>query len=108
MRKFYNLKIKELKNNMEEKTKKELNFITDKKQKHIKELTENHAQYFTNMKNYYYELNKKNLNQLKTLAKNFSEALELQNQKRNQKTTRLAKKKKIEEPLNELRKKIAS
>jgi hypothetical protein len=106
MRKFYGLKIKELKNNMEEKTKKEINFVTEKKQRRIKQLTDDHANYFNNMKNYYYELNKKNLNQLKTLAKNTSDALNDQNRLKNIKISRMAKKKKIEEPLNELRKKI--
>jgi len=108
MRRFYGLKIKELKNNMEEKTKKEINFVTEKKQKRIKQLTDDHANYFNNMKNYYYELNKKNLNELKRLAKDTSDALNDQNRLKNIKISRMAKKKKIEEPLNELRKKIAA
>ena len=107
IRRFYGLKIKELKNNMEEKQKKEINFVTEKKQKRIKMLTDEHATYFNNMKNYYAELNKKNLNQLKILAKNTSNALNEQNGLRNTKVTRLAKKKKIEEPYNLLIKKIA-
>lgn len=106
MRKFFNQKIKELKNNMEEKTKKEVNTIAEKKQKQIKQLTEDHAQQFTNMKNYYDELNKKNLNQLKTLAKNFSDALNEQNKLTKMKRTKEEKKKKIEEPMTKLLAKI--
>jgi hypothetical protein len=102
IRRFYREKMREIVNNAEEMRRKIIADITDKKTKEIKRLTEDHANTFNNMKNYYSELNKKNLNELKKLASEFSQELETQNELKKKKLKALNKKKKIEDPLNQL------
>jgi hypothetical protein len=104
LRRFYREKMREIINNAEEKRRKQIADITDKKAKEIKKLTEDHSNTFNNMKNYYSELNKKNLNELKKLASEFSSELETQNELKKKKLKALNKKKKIEDPLNQLTK----
>jgi hypothetical protein len=104
IRRFYREKMKEITNNAEEKRRKLISDITEKKAKEIKKLTEDHQNTFNNMKNYYSELNKKNLNELKKLANEFGTELELQNDLKKKKLKALNKKKKIEDPLNQLTK----
>lgn len=99
LRCFYRERIKEINFNMEERRKKIIQDINDKKLKEIKNVTEEHAQAFNNMKNYYSDLNKKNLARLKNLAKNFWDQLKEQGVLKARKMKKLAEKKKIEEPL---------
>ena len=70
--------------------------IHEKKNKEIKKVTEDHANIFNNMKNYYSELNKKNLNTLKNLTSHFSSELKLLKANKDKKLALLKKKKKIE------------
>jgi hypothetical protein len=93
----------EIVNNAEEMRRKIIAHITDKKTKEIKRLTEDHANTFNNMNKYYSELNKKNLNELKKLASEYSQELETQNELKKKKLKALNKKK-IEDPLNQLTK----
>jgi hypothetical protein len=106
LRRFYREKMKEIVYNNEEKRKKIISDITAKKAKEIKALTEEHANTFNNMKNYYSELNKKNLNNLKNLANQFTVELDRQKNLKNKKLNRLNQKRKIEEPLNRLKDEI--
>lgn len=106
LRKFYREKMKEMQNNAEEKRRKIIEDITMKKAKEIKRVTEDHAQAFNNAKNYYSELNKKNLNNLKNLATLFSAELQKQGNLKSRKLYRLSQKKKIEDPLNKLKEEI--
>ena len=102
IRKFHREKMKEIINNNEEKRRKLISEITEKKAKEIKALTDEHANRFNDMKNYYSELNKKNLTELKNLANEFKKQLIHQNELKNKKANSFAKKKKNEEPLNKL------
>lgn len=106
VRRFYREKMKEMRNNATEKRNKKIEEITNKKAKEIKKLTEDHANAFNSMKNYYSELNKKNLNTLKNLATHFSAELQRQGNLKSKKLSRLSQKKKIEEPLLKLKDEI--
>ena len=64
-----------------------------KKGREIKKLTEQHAIDFSKMKNYYSDLNNKNLNKLKSLADDLKKAIDLQNNLKNQKNKRIRAKK---------------
>ena len=68
LRGFYREKMKEMRNNATEQRNKTIEEITEKKGREIKKLTEQHANDFSKMKNYYSDLNNKNLNKLKSLA----------------------------------------
>lgn len=106
VRRFYREKMKEMKNNATEKRNKKIEEIMNKKAKEIKKITEDHAAAFNNIKNYYSELNKKNLNNLKNLATHFSAELQKQGNLKSKKLFRLNQKKKNEEPLLKLRAEI--
>lgn len=106
LRSYFRERIKEINFNMEEKRKKIIQEINDKKLKEIKSVTEDHALAFNNMKNYYSDLNKKNLARLKNLAKNFWDQLKEQGVLKARKMKKLSEKKKIEEPLKKLNKEI--
>lgn len=106
VRRFYREKMKEMRNNATEKRNKKIEEITNKKAKEIKKITEEHANTFNNMKNYYSELNKKNLNNLKNLATHFSAELQRQGNLKSRRLARLSQKKKIEDPLNKLKDEI--
>ena len=54
------------------------------------------------MKNYYSDLNKKNLNKLKSLADELKKAIDLQNVLKNKKNKKINQKRKIEEPYQKL------
>lgn len=107
MRNYYRERIKEINFNMEEKRKKIIQDITDKKLREIKFLTEEHANTFNNMKNYYADLNKKNLARLKNLAKNFWDEVKNQDLLKSKKNKKTEDKRKIEEPLNKLQNEIS-
>lgn len=98
LRRFYREKIKEMINNAEEKRRKIIADITDKKTKEIKKITDEHAMIFNNMKNYYSELNKKNINALKNLAQLFSTELQNQGNLKSRKLFRYSQLNKINEP----------
>lgn len=102
IRRFYREKMKEMRNNATEKRNKKIEEITNKKAKEIKKITEDHATTFNNIKNYYSELNKKNLNNLKNLATHFSAELQKQGNLKSKKLFRMSQKKKNEEPLLKL------
>lgn len=106
LRSFYRERMKELRNNMEEKRKKQIQDINAKKLKEIKNETEEHAKFFNNMKNYYADLNKKNLTRLKTLAKDFGRELKERVRLKGKKANKMMQKKKIEEPLKKLKETI--
>lgn len=106
VRRFYREKMKEMKNNATEKRNKKIEEIMNKKAKEIKKITEDHAAAFNNIKNYYSELNKKNLNNLKNLATHFSAELQKQGNLKSKKLFRMNQKKKNEEPLLKLRAEI--
>ena len=91
---------------MEEKRKKIIQIIHDKKMKEIKSVTDEHANMFNNMKNYYSDLNKKNLARLKNLAKSYWEETKNQDLLKNKKAKKLTEKKDIEEPLSKYNKEI--
>ncbi len=102
IRKFYREKMKEIVNNNEERRKKLIAEITEKKAKEIKELTDEHHNRFNDMKNYYSELNKKNMTELKNLSSEFTQLLKTQNELKVKRDNALAKKKKNEDPLMKL------
>lgn len=102
LRRFYREKMKEMINNAEEKRRKIIADITDKKTKEIKKITDEHEQTFNNMKNYYSELNKKNINSLKNLAQLFSTELQNQGNLKSRKLYRCSQINKINEPYNKL------
>jgi len=102
LRRFYREKMKEMINNAEEKRRKIIADITDKKTKEIKKITDEHANIFNNMKNYYSELNKKNINALKNLAQLFSTELQNQGNLKSRKLYRYSQINKINEPYNKL------
>jgi growth arrest-specific protein 8 len=106
IRRFFREKMKEMKNNASEKRNKKLEEITNKKAKEIKKITEDHANAFNNMKNYYSDLNKKNLNNLKSIAAHYNKQLNRQEILRKKKLNRLQQKSKIEVPLEKLKAKI--
>lgn len=106
IRNYFRERMKEINYNMEEKRKKTIQEITDKKLKEIKNVTEEHANTFNNMKNYYSDLNKKNLARLKNLAKSYWDEVKNQDILKGKKTKKLAEKKEIEEPLMKLNKEI--
>jgi len=107
MRTHFREKMRELQTNMEEKRKKILNDIYEKKTKEIKELTEKHSNIFNSMKNYYGELNKKNLNKLKELSKTYSDGLDKQSKLKVLLVNRNKMKSDIEEPWKKNEKLIA-
>ena len=101
LRGFYREKMKEMRNNATEQRNKTIEEITEKKGREIKKLTEQHATDFSKMKNYYSDLNNKNLNKLKSLAEDLKRVYKEQtalknakNKKSLKKTNRLEKKKK--------------
>jgi hypothetical protein len=102
VRRFYREKMKEIVNNNEERRKKLIAEITEKKAKEIKELTDEHQNRFNDMKNYYSELNKKNMTELKNLSTEFTQLLKTQNELKVKRDNALAKKKKNEDPLMKL------
>jgi protein-tyrosine-phosphatase len=102
LRRFYREKMKEMINNAEEKRRKVIADITDKKTKEIKKITDEHASIFNNMKNYYSELNKKNINALKNLAQLFSTELQNQGNLKSRKLFRYSQLNKINDPYNRL------
>ena len=102
LRRFNREKMKEMINNAEEKRRKIIADITDKKTKEIKKITDEHANIFNNMKNYYSELNKKNINALKNLAQFFSTELQNQGNLKSRKLYRYSQLNKINEPYNRL------
>jgi hypothetical protein len=102
IRGFYREKMKEMRNNATEQRNKTIEEITNKKTREIKKLTDNHANDFNKMKNYYGDLNNKNLNKLKSLADDLKKAIDLQNNLKNQKNKRISQKRKIEEPYKKL------
>jgi hypothetical protein len=104
MRRFYREKMREMKINASEKRNKKIEEITAKKTKEIKKITEEHASAFNSIKNYYSELNKKNLNYLKSLANQFSTELRQQGILKSKKLYRINQMKKIEKPLEDLKK----
>lgn len=106
IRRFFREKMKEMKNNATEKRNKKMEEITNKKAKQIKKITEDHANAFNNMKNYYSDLNKKNLNNLKNIAAHYNKQLNRQEILRKKKLFRLQQKSKIEIPLEKLKVKI--
>lgn len=103
---YYRERIKEISHNMEEKRNRIIQKINEKKLKEIKEVTEEHAQMFNNMKNYYSDLNKKNLARIKNLAKSYWEETDIQDMLKNKKAKKLSEKKDIEDPLLKLNKEI--
>jgi hypothetical protein len=103
IRGFYREKMKEMKNNANEKRNKIIEDITNKKEREIKRLTEEHANTFNKMKNYYSDLNNKNLNKLKGLAEDLKIAIDKQVELKSEKLKGINKKKRIEEPLKQLR-----
>lgn len=106
IRNYFRERMKEMNFNMEERRKKIIQEINEKKLKEIKVVTDEHAQAFYNMKIYYSDLNKKNLSRLKGLANNFTEQLKIQGQLKARKNKKLNEKKKIEEPLKKIDKEI--
>lgn len=102
IRGFYREKMKEMKSNATEQRNKTIEEITNKKAKEIKKLTEQHANDFTKMKNYYSDLNNKNLNKLKSLADDLKRTIKAQNDLKNKKNKKISQKKKIEEPYKKL------
>jgi len=99
VRRSFREKMKEMRNNATEKRNKKIDEIINKKTREIKNITEEHATQFNSMKSYYSELNKKNLTQLKILADNFKKEHQEQTNLKNQKQSKMAQRKKNEEPL---------
>lgn len=98
LRGFYREKMKEMRNNATEQRNKTIEEITEKKGREIKKLTEQHAQEFGKMKNYYSDLNNKNLNKLKSLADDLKSAVKTQNDLKNAKNAKINQKNKTEMP----------
>ena len=98
LRGFYREKMKEMRNNATEQRNKTIEEITEKKGREIKKLTEQHAQEFGKMKNYYSDLNNKNLNKLKSLADDLKSAVKTQNDLKNAKNSKINQKNKTEIP----------
>ena len=75
-----------MRNNATEQRNKTIEEITEKKGREIKKLTEQHANDFSKMKNYYSDLNNKNLNKLKSLADDLKRVYQQQNNLKNAKS----------------------
>ena len=106
LRGFYREKMKEMRNNATEQRNKTIEEITEKKGREIKKLTEQHASDFSKMKNYYSDLNNKNLNKLKSLADDLKRVYKQQTQLKNAKIKKLIKKIELKFLIKELLKKI--
>lgn len=102
LRGFYKERMKEMRNNAKEKRIKTIDDITNKKAAKIKEITVQHANEFGKMKNYYSDLNMKNLNKLRSLAADLKKEIEEQNRLKKLKNARINKKNKIEFPYKKL------
>ena len=102
IRGFYREKIKEMNNNATEKRNKTIEDITNRKARQIKKLMEQHANDFNKMKNYYGDLNNKNLNKLKSLAEELKRAIDNQNRLKASKNAKINQKRRIEEPYKKL------
>lgn len=102
LRGFYREKMKEMRNNATEQRNKTIEEITEKKGKEIKKLTEQHATDFNRMKNYYSDLNNKNLNKLKSLSEELKKATKSQMDLKSAKNKKINQKKKIEVPYKKL------
>ena len=89
LRGFYREKMKEMRNNATEQRNKTIEEITEKKGREIKKLTEQHASDFSKMKNYYSDLNNKNLNKLKSLADDLKRVYKQQTQLKNAKNKKI-------------------
>ena len=98
LRGFYREKMKEMRNNATEQRNKTIEEITEKKGREIKKLTEQHASDFSKMKNYYSDLNNKNLNKLKSLADDLKRVYKQQTQLKNAKNKKINQKNRIEIP----------
>ena len=98
LRGFYREKMKEMRNNATEQRNKTIEEITEKKGREIKKLTEQHANDFSKMKNYYSDLNNKNLNKLKSLADELKRVYQQQTQFKNMKNKKINQKNRIEIP----------
>ena len=105
MRRFYREKMREMRINASEKRNKKIDEINAKKFKEIKKITDEHASTFNSIKNYYSELNKKNLNHLKQLASYIKEETRKENNWIQKKSSQLSQIKQLEKPLQELTKK---
>jgi hypothetical protein len=90
--------MKEMRNNATEQRNKTIEEITEKKGREIKKLTEQHATDFSKMKNYYSDLNNKNLNKLKSLAEDLKNVYKQQNQLKNAKNKKINQKNRTEIP----------
>ena len=98
LRGFYREKMKEMRNNATEQRNKTIEEITEKKGREIKKLTEQHATDFSKMKNYYSDLNNKNLNKLKSLAEDLKNVYKQQTQLKNAKNKKINQKNRTEVP----------
>ena len=98
LRGFYREKMKEMRNNATEQRNKTIEEITEKKGREIKKLTEQHATDFSKMKNYYSDLNNKNLNKLKSLADDLKRVYQLQTNLKNAKNKKMNQKSRTEIP----------
>ena len=98
LRGFYREKMKEMRNNATEQRNKTIEEITEKKGREIKKLTEQHATDFSKMKNYYSDLNNKNLNKLKSLADDLKRVYQQQTSLKNAKNKKINQKNRTEIP----------
>ena len=98
LRGFYREKMKEMRNNATEQRNKTIEEITEKKGREIKKLTEQNATDFSKMKNYYSDLNNKNLNKLKSLADDLKKAYKIQTNLKNAKNKKINQKNRTEIP----------
>ena len=98
LRGFYREKMKEMRNNATEQRNKTIEEITEKKGREIKKLTEQHANDFSKMKNYYSDLNNKNLNKLKSLAEDLKRVYKQQTALKNAKNKKINQKNRTEVP----------
>ena len=104
LRGFYREKMKEMRNNATEQRNKTIEEITEKKGREIKKLTEQHANDFSKMKNYYSDLNNKNLNKLKSLADDLKRVYQQQNNLKNAKNKKINQKNRTEIPYKRIEK----
>ncbi len=92
----------EMKRNATEQRNKTIEEITEKKGKEIKKLMEQHATDFNRMKNYYSDLNNKNLNKLKSLSEEMKKESDNQKKLKAAKNQKINQKRRIEGPYRKL------
>ena len=98
LRGYYKERMKEMRNNAKEKRSSTIYMITNKKDGEIKDISDQHEEKFNKMKNYYADLNGKNLGKLKSLADDLKNAYKIQTNLKNAKNKKINQKNRTEIP----------